>query len=173
MRTFMDSPLATLHYHVAADARLVDARDLGWNPAVMDSPIGPDRRVADLDGEARQPATRQGNMLDVTAILLSVFLVALVFAGTYGPLRVLLAVAFAFFVPGRAIVGNWPRMGQWSEAAMSMVLSLAVLVVLTTVMLWIHAWHPLGLFQIIAGLSIVALIISMSRRHRRTRGLGR
>ncbi len=77
----------------------------------------------------------------MTAILLTVLLVALVFVGRYGPPRVLLALAFAFFVPGRAIVSNWSRMGRWSEPAMSLVLSLAVLVLLTTVMLWIHAWY--------------------------------
>jgi uncharacterized membrane protein len=109
-------------------------------------------------------------MLDVTAIVLSVLLVALVFVGWSGPLRLLLTVAFAFFVPGRAIVSNWPRMGQWSEAAISMVLSLAVLVLLTTVMLWVHSWHPLGLFQVVAGLSLIGLIIGMARRRRRTRG---
>jgi uncharacterized membrane protein len=109
-------------------------------------------------------------MLDAAAIVLSVLLVALVFVGWSGPLRVLLTVAFAFFVPGRAIVGNWSRMGQWSEAAVSMVLSLAILVLLTTVMLWIHAWHPLGLFQAVAGLSLVGLIIGMARRRRRTHG---
>ena len=126
--------------------------------------------MASQSAEIRQSAARQADILDVTAIVLSVLLVALVFVGWSGPLRVLLTVAFAFFVPGRAIVGNWPRMGQWSEAAMSMVLSLAVLVLLTTVMLWIHAWHPLGLFQAVAGLSLVGLIIGMARRHRRTRG---
>ena len=111
-------------------------------------------------------------MLDVTAILLTVLLVALVFVGKYGPPRVLLTLAFSFFVPGRAIVSNWSRMGQWSEAAMSMVLSLAVLVLLTTVMLWIHAWHPLGLFQAVAALSLVGLIVGMARRHQRTRAAG-
>jgi uncharacterized membrane protein len=126
--------------------------------------------VASRSAEIRQSAVRQADMLDVAAIVLSIVLVALVFVGWSGPLRVLLTVAFAFFVPGRAIVGNWPRMGQWSEAAMSMVLSLAVLILLTTVMLWIHAWHPLGLFQAVAGLSLAGLIISMARRRQRTRG---
>jgi uncharacterized membrane protein len=128
--------------------------------------------VADRAGDVRHPAVRQAYMLDVTAIILTVLLVALVFADRYGPPRVLLTLAFAFFVPGRAIVSNWPRMGQWSEAAMSLVLSLAVLVLFTTVMLWIHAWHPLGLFQVVAALSLIGLIIGMARRHRRTHGLG-
>ena len=126
--------------------------------------------MASRSAEIRQSAVRPADLLDVTAIVLSIVLVALVFVGWSGPLRVLLTVAFAFFVPGRAIVGNWPRMGQWSEAAMSMVLSLAVLVILTSVMLWVHAWHPLGLFQAVAGLSLVGLIISMARRRRRTHG---
>lgn len=64
-------------------------------------------------------------------------------------------------------------MAQWSEAAVSMLLSLAVLVLLTTVLLWIHAWHPLGLFQIVAGLSLVGLIIGMARRRQRTWGARR
>ena len=125
--------------------------------------------MASRSAEIRQSAARQADMLDMTAIVLAVLLVALVFVGWSGPLRVLLTVAFAFFVPGRAIISNWPRMGQWSEAAISMVLSLAVLVLLTTVMLWIHSWHPLGLFQVVAGLSLVGLIIGMARRRRRTR----
>jgi uncharacterized membrane protein len=129
--------------------------------------------VPDHDGEIRLPAAQLCDVLDLTAALLSVWLVALVFAGWNGPLRVLLTLAFAFFVPGRAIVSNWPQMAQWSEAAMSMVLSLAVLVLLATVMLWIHAWHPLGLFQIVAALSLVGLIIAMARRHRGTWGARR
>ena len=129
--------------------------------------------MPDNDGEIRPPAAQLGDVLDLIAVLLSVWLVALVFFGWYGPLGVLLAVAFAFFVPGRVIVSNWPQMARWSEAAMSMLLSLAVLVLLNTVMLWIHAWHPQGLFQILAGLSLVGLIIGMTRRHRRTWGARR
>lgn len=122
--------------------------------------------MPDNDAEIRLPAARLGDMLDVIAVLLSVLSAALVFAGWHGPLRVLLTVAFAFFVPGRAMVSNWPQIAQWSETAVSMLLSLVVLVLLTTVMLWIHAWHPLGLLQIVAGLSLVGLIIGMARRHR-------
>jgi hypothetical protein len=131
------------------------------------------RRVPDNDGETRLPAAQLGDVLDMTAVLLSAWSAALVFAGWHGPLRVLLTVAFAFFVPGRAIVSNWSQIAQWSEAAISMLLSLAVLVLLTTFMLWIHAWHPLGLLQIVAGLSLVGLVIGMARRHGHTWGARR
>jgi uncharacterized membrane protein YoaK (UPF0700 family) len=129
--------------------------------------------VPDKDGEIRLPVAQRGDLLDLTAVLLSVWLVVLVFAGWHGPLAVLLTVAFAFFVPGRVIVSNWPQMAGWSEAAMSMLLSLAVLILLSTVTLWIHAWHPLVLFQIVAWLSLVGLVIGMARRHRGTSGAPR
>lgn len=127
-------------------------------------------RVADQNGPVDQPVAPLGNLLDGTAALLSVALIALVLADLHGPLRVLLGTAFAFFVPGRAIVSNWPRMRQWSEAAMCVVLSLAVLVLLATVTLWAHEWHPLGLFEAEAGLSLVGLAIGVVRRYRHSPG---
>jgi hypothetical protein len=125
---------------------------------------------SDQNGPIDRPATWLGHLLDGIAALLSVWLVALVLAGVHGPLRILLAAAFAFFVPGRAIVSNWLRMGKWSEAAMSLVLSLAVLILLATVTLWAHEWHPLGLFEAEAGLSLVGLAIGVVRRRRHSPG---
>jgi uncharacterized membrane protein len=129
--------------------------------------------VPDNDAEVRLPAAQLGDVLDLGAILLSAWLIVLVSLGWQGPLRILLTLGFAFFVPGRALVSNWPQMAQWSEAAVSMLLSLAVLGLLTTVLLWIHAWHPVRLFQIVAGVSLVGLIIGLARRHRRTWGARR
>ncbi len=81
--------------------------------------------------------------------------------------RILLTLAFVLFVPGRAIVTNWPRIAQWSEAAMPMVLSLAVLCLIATVTLWAHEWRPVGLFQAEAAVSIVGLVIGTIRRRAR------
>jgi hypothetical protein len=82
--------------------------------------------------------------------------------------RILLSFAFLFFVPGRAIVSNWPVLAQWSEAAMSMVISLTVLALLATVTLWAHEWHPLGLLEAEGLASIVGLVLGTLRRHVRT-----
>lgn len=107
-----------------------------------------------------------GDRLDLLAALLAVALLSA--SSLNGPAapRILLTVAFTFFVPGRAIVTNWPMMARWSEAAMSMVLSLAVLTLLATVTLWAHAWHPIGLFQAEAGLSLAGLAMGLNRRNR-------
>ena len=98
------------------------------------------------------PARRRAETLDLLAGLVSVALLVLVFADRVGAprmlLAVLLAVLFAFFVPGRAIVSNWPRMADWSGIGMSVELSIGALTLLATVCLWARIWHPLALFQI-------------------------
>ena len=76
-----------------------------------------------------------------------------------------MTLAFAFFVPGRAIVSNWPRMARWSAAAMPMVLSLAIVSVLSTAALCVHQWHPIQLFDLEAALSLGGLAIGTKRRH--------
>lgn len=106
------------------------------------------------------------DLLDAAGVAVSLGLLGLVFEGATGPARILLVVAFAFFAPGRAVVTNWPRFAYWSEFGMSIVLSLAVLTLLATVTLWAHQWHPVGLFQVEAAVTVVALVVGMIRRHR-------
>jgi hypothetical protein len=112
-----------------------------------------------------------GDALDLLAALIAAGLIVLVYQGWSGPPRVLLTLGFTFFVPGRAIVTNWRQTADWSEVAMPMVFSLAVLTLVATVALWAHFWHPLGLFQVEAWLSLAALIIGVVRRHRRRSGM--
>jgi hypothetical protein len=106
-------------------------------------------------------------MLDLSAGMLVAALLALSYVGESGLPRILLALGFAFFVPGRAIVTNWPRMATWSEVAVPMVLSLALLALLATTTLWAHAWNPLDLFKVEAWLSLAGLCLGIVRRNRR------
>ena len=107
-----------------------------------------------------------GDVLDLLAGLIALGLIVLASAGWSGPPRLLLTLAFTFFVPGRAIVTNWHRTARWSEVAISMAVSLAVLALAATITLWIHLWHPVALFQFEAWLSLVALTIGIVRRSR-------
>jgi uncharacterized membrane protein len=124
--------------------------------------------VLGIDRRSAGPLSPLRDLLDAVGIAASVGLIGLVIERADGPARILLALAFAFFVPGRAIVSNWPRFAYWSEFGMSIVLSLAVLTLLATVTLWAHEWHPVGMFEIEASLSALALVGSMIRRHRGT-----
>jgi hypothetical protein len=113
-----------------------------------------------------QPA----DALDLLSGLMAICLLGLVYAGWPGVPRTLLTLAFTFFVPGRAIVTNWPRVARSSVPGMSMILSVGVLTLLATITLWAHVWHPLALFQIEAWLSLLGLGIGIARRHKHLPG---
>jgi len=112
------------------------------------------------------PTAQRAELLDFAGALVAVVLLVLVLTGQPGPLRMLLTLAFTFFVPGRAIVTNWPRMARWSGVGMSMVFSLAVLTLLATIFLWAHLWHPVVLFQAEAVLSLAGLTVGVVRRRK-------
>ena len=112
------------------------------------------------------PAAQRAELLDLAGALVAVILFVLVLRGQPGPLRLLLTLGFTFFVPGRAIVTNWPRMARWSAAGMSMVLSLAVPTLVATTFLWAHLWQPVVLFQAEAVLSLVGLTAGVVRRRK-------
>jgi hypothetical protein len=112
------------------------------------------------------PAARRAELLDVLAAAVAVALLVLVAANASGPLRILLVLAFTFFVPGRAIITNYPRMARWSDLGTSIVVSLGVLAFLATVTLWARFWHPLALFQVEAVLSLAGLAVGIVRRRR-------
>jgi hypothetical protein len=122
----------------------------------------------DIPGTRHVPplrAVRLADALDLLSGLMAICLLGLVYAELSGILRTLLALAFTFFVPGRAIVTNWPRMARSSEPGMSIVLSVGVLTLLATITLWAHTWNPLALFQIEAWLSLLGLGAGIARRH--------
>ncbi|MGH3249875.1 MAG: hypothetical protein ACRDOI_27255 [Trebonia sp.] len=112
-------------------------------------------------------ARQRAEILDLLAGAIAIVLLVLAFVELAGPVRLLLAVAFTFFVPGRAIVSNWSRMAGWSDIGMSIALSLGVLTLFATVSLWARTWHPLGLFQIEAVASLIGLGVAVARRRAR------
>jgi hypothetical protein len=103
------------------------------------------------------PAARRGEWLDLLASGIVVALILLVAVDFSPGLRLVLALLFTCFVPGRAIVTNWPRVERWSGIGMSVVFSLGVLALLATVTLWVGLWHPLALFVVEAVLSLAGL----------------
>jgi uncharacterized membrane protein len=116
--------------------------------------------------ETRYQGSELDDVLDVSAGLIAAGLILLSYLGDSGLLRILLALGFVFFVPGRAIVTNWPRMASWSKLAMPIVLSLAILTLAATVTLWAHVWKPMDLFQAEAWLSEAGLLLGIARRNR-------
>ena len=112
------------------------------------------------------PAARRAEGLDVLAAAVAVALLAMVQENASGLPRILLVLGFTFFVPGRAIITNFPRKARWSDLGASMLVSLGVLAFLATVTLWARFWHPLGLFQAEAVLSLAGLAAGIVQRRR-------
>ena len=117
------------------------------------------------------PANRRAEVLDFGAAGVCAALILLVHSQNFQPFRLVLALLFTFFVPGRAIVSNWPRVARWSGAGMSIVFSLALLSLCATAALWIYFWRPLEIFQAESVLSFIGLGISIARRRRGGRAL--
>ena len=116
--------------------------------------------------ETTRPVAQLGNVLDLSAGLIAVGLVALSYMGKSGLPRILLPLAFAFFVLGRAIVTNWTRMAPSSRVAMPTVLSLALLTLVATIAPWARAWKPMDLFHVKAWLGLAGLCFGIARRNR-------
>jgi hypothetical protein len=110
------------------------------------------------------PAARRAEWFDLAACGIAVALLLLITVDFSGALRLLLALLFTFFVPGRAIVSNWPRMAHWSSVGMSVVFSLGALTLLATFALWTGFWHPLTLFVAEAFISLAGISIAIVRR---------
>ncbi|HEY2280638.1 MAG TPA: hypothetical protein VGI00_19950 [Streptosporangiaceae bacterium] len=110
------------------------------------------------------PAAQRAEVLDLLAVVISVgLLVLVVLSGPTLP-RILLTLGFTFFVPGRAIMTHWSRLARWSQVGMSIVFSLATLTLVAMTALWAHYWHPVGIFEAEAVLSLAALAAGLVRR---------
>ncbi len=109
-------------------------------------------------------AFQRAEVLDLLAVAVALVLLVLALTGLAGGGRTLFAFAFAFFVPGRAIVSNWRWLADWADIGMSVALSIATLTVTALVALWLRFWHPLGLFQLEAALSLLGLGAAIARR---------
>jgi hypothetical protein len=116
------------------------------------------------DEPSRQGSWR-ADIIDTLCIMAALVVLMFMLADQTGALRTFAAFCFAFFVPGRAIVTNWPRLAEWSDIGMSVVLSVALVTFVSMVTLWLKYWHPIGQFQVEAVLSVVAVGVAIARRN--------
>ncbi len=104
--------------------------------------------------------------LDAASLAVAVALGVSVAWRLTGPGRVLLALAFVAYVPGRAIVANWPSARARSQFAMPVVLSISIMTIISVVALWVHAWDVETQFAGEAAASGAALTFALAVRAR-------
>ena len=109
------------------------------------------------------------NLIDVGCLAVAVAVAVAVATDEQTAFRAVVGVLFAFYVPGRSIVSNWPAMAARSNVAASVLFSLTVLTLLATATLWAGYWHPLGLLQFECVAAGIALLTALVRRRRADR----
>jgi uncharacterized membrane protein len=143
-------------------------------------------RPAEMTDRATPPATRRPNhasghggaglglddALDAGCLFVTVALVTVLALGGRSVVRDVAAVVFTVFVPGWAVVSNWPAVGRRSRVAASVVVSLSLLTLVATVTLWLHYWHPVGTAEIEGVATVAALTTALARRSTRARHQG-
>jgi hypothetical protein len=112
------------------------------------------------------PPSAVSDLIDLACIAIATIMVLSVALNSQNAVRAVAAVIFALFVPGRAVVANWPAIGTRAPVAVTVLFSLALLTLIATAALWSHFWHPLGLLVAESVLSAGALIAAILRRHR-------
>jgi uncharacterized membrane protein len=117
------------------------------------------------DGYSWPGSSWRADIIDTLCVMAALVVLMFMLANQAGGLRTFAAFCFAFFVPGRAIVTNWARLAEWSDIGMSVVLSLALVTSVSLLTLWLKYWHPIGLFQVEAALSVAGLGTAIGRRN--------
>ena len=107
------------------------------------------------------------DLLDLVSVAVTATVAVAVLTQDESAVRAVAASLFTLFVPGRAVVTNWPGIAQRAHVAVSVFFSLVLLTFFATVTLWLRYWHPLGLLVVECLVCIVALFVGILRRHRR------
>lgn len=102
-------------------------------------------------------------VLDLSALAVIIALSVVLALGTTGPGRVLLSLTFLLFVPGRAVVSLLPFARRSPSLALCVVSGISILVIASVVALFLHLWQPEALYGVEAGLSFVAILLSIGR----------
>jgi hypothetical protein len=104
------------------------------------------------------------DIIDMACVAVTVAVSVAVVTNERNAFRAVAAVAFSFYVPGRAIVSNWPSMAVRPHVALCVLFSLSILTLAATLTLWAHYWHPLGLFEVECIAVEIALFTGFLRR---------
>jgi len=105
------------------------------------------------------------NLAVLALVVATAYLVAL---DVTGPLRSMLVIASVFLLPGTAIVSRLGLDDGHTFLALTLVTSIATIVVAATLMVWADWWHP---FVLGSALAVVCSVVLLADVVRITRSL--
>ena len=106
----------------------------------------------------------ESDLLDACSLVVTLALVLVVALDVAGTERLMLALVFATFVPGWALVTNWSTMVRRSRVAIPVAFSLALTGLAATVTTEPHLWDPVALFYVEATASAGSIAFHVQRR---------
>ena len=132
---------------------------------------GEEQSVSPSFVAAPRPRFLEYDLIDITCIAVTAAIAVAAATNERNAIRSVAAVAFLLFVPGRAIVTNWPAVAARSQVAVSVLFSLTALTLAATLTLWANFWHPIGLLEVECVITAAALLAGILRRRRASAGL--
>lgn len=120
-----------------------------------------DRRVARRRWDPRAFVSLLLLAVDLTVLDMTV-------GNVHGPVRLVLGLVLGCFVPGWSIVGLLKIGNSWLEIALTVAVSLALLMVVAQVLITMNAWHLVLLQEVTCEVCLPSLIWQ-SRGRRRAR----
>ena len=123
-------------------------------PAARGPQAGP------VPGEPPPERTGQGP-IGLVALALAAAVVDC--AGAPGALRAVLTLAVALLLPGSAVLSRMRVSDRVSAATLTVAASLAIEILVSLVMAWTGAWHPVAAAWVIGGGSVAVLCFAQGR----------
>lgn len=127
----------------------------------------PTLRIDPMSTQGRSDAPRRVDVHDfVDAFSVAVSVALVVVIARHGPvaLRLGLLIPFVLFIPGWSVVTNSIALKSRAPVTLSVLVSLALLTIVSTVPLWFHYWRPLGTCQIYAAAASCVTVLGFVRR---------
>jgi hypothetical protein len=120
--------------------------------------------VPQFDGADTRSGFEGSDLIDAACLGVTALLAVAVVANERNAIRIVAAIIFTLFVPGRAVISNWPILATRSPIAASILFSLTILTFVATITLWSDLWRPIGLLEVECAVSTAALIAAIMRR---------
>jgi hypothetical protein len=117
----------------------------------------------DLDPPASPAFDRA---VDLATGVVTLTLLVTVSLGVTGLPRILLALAFATFAPGWAVLGQSALVHGTSRYAVAVALSLTICTAGALALAWLRTWDPVTLFDGLGGATLLAVSWRSARHHR-------
>jgi uncharacterized membrane protein len=101
----------------------------------------------------------------IILIATSVVIVVLFLGNVHFFLRPIIALWFLLVCPGMAIVRIFTVHDNLLEWVMAMALSISLAGIFSTIQIYIHAWSPVVVLLILAGITVLGAIIQLRNSH--------